>query len=56
MYPNNERVQEIEQGTFTPMVFSAMDGMSRECDRLYKRLCELLVDKRKVSSHKLSMY
>ena len=44
----NERVQEIEQGTFTPLVFSAMDGMSRECDRFYKHLCELLADKRKV--------
>ena len=44
----NERVQEIEQGTFTPLVFSAMDGISRECDRFYKHLCELLADKRKV--------
>ena len=31
--------QQIEQqGTFTPW---------RECDRFYKRLCELLADKRK---------
>ena len=52
----NERVQEIEQGTFTPLVFSAMGGMSRECDRFYKRLCELLADKRKVSSQQLSQW
>ena len=33
-----------------------MGRMSRECDRFYKRLCELLADKCKVSSHKLSQW
>ena len=32
----NERVKEIEQRTFTPLVFSVMGGMSREYDRFYK--------------------
>ena len=52
----NERVQEIEQGQFAPLVFSAMGGMSRECDRFYKRSCELLADKHKVSPQQLSQW
>ena len=46
----NERVQEFEQGTFIPLVFSVMGGMSRKCDRF---VCELLADKHKVSSQQL---
>ena len=52
----NERIQEVEQGSFTPLVFSAMGGMGRECDRFYKRLCELLADKRKVPPQLLSQW
>ena len=43
----NERVQQIEHGSFTPLVFSATGGMGRECDRFYRRLCELLAEKKK---------
>ena len=52
----NERVQQIEQGTFTPLVFSATGGMGRECDRFYKRLCELLAEKRKEPIQQLTQW
>ena len=42
----NERVLEIEQGSFTPLVFSAMGGMGREAKTLYKRVCENISEKR----------
>jgi len=33
---------EIEQGTFTPLVFSTTGGMAEECRRYHSRLAELL--------------
>ena len=36
--------------------FLKMGGMSKECDCFYKRLYELLADKRKVSSQQLSQW
>ena len=42
----NERVREIEHGTFTPLVFSVYGGMGQECKVFYKRLCSLLSEKR----------
>ena len=33
-----KRVMNVELGCFTPLVFSANDGMSRECKRFYSRL------------------
>ncbi|XP_068696931.1 uncharacterized protein [Montipora foliosa] len=38
----NFRVTEIEQGTFTPLVFTATGGMAVECLRYHSRLAELL--------------
>jgi len=32
---------EIEQGTFTPLVFSTTGGMAEECRRYHSRLAEL---------------
>ena len=45
----NERILNIEHGSFTPLVFNAMGGMGRESHHFYKRLIELLADKRKQS-------
>ena len=42
----NERVLEVENGTFTPLVFSVHGGMSPECRVFYKRLSALLSEKR----------
>ncbi|KAG1651052.1 NFU1 iron-sulfur cluster scaffold, mitochondrial [Nymphon striatum] len=42
----SQRVIEVENGTFTPLVFSATGGMAPECQLFYKRLAHLLSDKR----------
>ena len=42
----NQRVIDIEKGTFTPLVFTTSGGMAPECERLNKRLAELLAAKR----------
>ena len=42
-----QRVQEIEHGYFTPLVFSATGGMAPTATTAYKRLASLLADKRK---------
>ena len=38
----NSRVTEIEQGTFTPLVFTTTGGMADECLRYHARSAELL--------------
>ena len=43
MYAN--RVMEVEQATFTPLVFTATGGMAEECRRYHSRLAGLLADK-----------
>lgn len=48
------RVLEIEQSSFTPLVFSVTGGMADECSLFYKRLASLVADKREQSySHTL---
>ena len=42
----NERILNIEHGSFTPLVFSIQGGMSRECQVFYKRLSQLIAEKR----------
>ena len=42
----NERIINVEHGTFTPLVFSANGGMGRECLKFYARLSEKLAEKR----------
>lgn len=42
----NERVLQVENGTFTPLVFNVFGGMGRECITFYKRLSSLMADKR----------
>ena len=39
------RVLEVEQATFTPLVFSTTGGMAAECKRYHSRLAELLATK-----------
>ncbi len=41
-----ERALDVEGGTFTPLVFSVFGGMGQECQMFYKRLCQLLSEKR----------
>ena len=40
-------VLQIENGSFTTLVFAANDSMGKECIRFYKRLAEIIARKRK---------
>ena len=51
----NDRVLQTEKSSFTPLVFSTSGGMGPECQRLNKRLAELIASKQKeVYSHVIS--
>ena len=39
---------ELENATFTPLVFAADGGMARECKRFSQRLAELIAIKRDI--------
>ena len=41
----NERVLQVDHGTFTPLVFSIYGSMGRECHKFYSRLSDLLSEK-----------
>ena len=43
----NERILQVEHGSFTPLVMSATGGMGRESRKFYARLAEKLSEKRK---------
>ena len=45
----NERILQVEHGSFTPLVMSATGGMSRECKKFYSRLAEVISKKRKTN-------
>ena len=40
------RVVDIEQGTFTPLVFTTTGGMGKECRMFHSRLAELIAIKK----------
>ena len=42
----NDRVLEVEKGTFTPLVFSTSGGMGEEATAFNKRLASLLSEKK----------
>ena len=42
----NERVMQIEHGTFTPLVFSATGGMGREASKVFRRVAEAIAEKK----------
>ena len=42
----NERVLQIDHGTFTPLIFSIYGSMAKECHKFYSRLSDLLLEKR----------
>ena len=37
---------DVEQGTFTPLVFKTTAGMGEECNRYHNRLAELVAAKK----------
>ena len=42
---HNERIISVDNGNFTPLVFSLHGGMSRECMTFYGRLSDMLDEK-----------
>ena len=40
------RIIQVENGTFTPLVFTTTGGMSQECQRYHSRLAELISSKK----------
>ena len=48
-----QRVRDIEHAAFTPRVLSTAGGMGREATAFYKRLADLLSNKRKHPNHGL---
>ena len=49
----NKRINLVDQGTFTPLVFTCFRGMSRECGVFYNRLAEMIAEKKKSLSQTL---
>jgi len=45
---------EVEQATFTPLVFTTTGGMAEECRRYHSRLAKLLAEKKGKVHHNLS--
>ena len=45
----NERVIQVEKGSFTPIVFSTFGGTGKEAEKFHKRLAQLISEKRKES-------
>ena len=45
----NNRIIEIEHGYFTPLVFSATGGRGREAQNFFKRLAEMVSEKKKTN-------
>ena len=46
-----QRVLQIENGTFNPLVFSINGGMGKECAAVYKRIAQMMADKRESTSY-----
>ena len=42
----NDRILQVEKGSFSPLIFSTSGGMGPECTRFHKRVAELIAAKR----------
>ena len=42
----NERILQIQHGSFTPLIFSTLGGMGRECSTFYSKLAEMVAEKK----------
>ena len=47
-----ERVLNVEHGSFTPLVFSCLGGMSPECSNFYNRVADKISEKRDIDLSK----
>ena len=41
----NERVIQVEKGSFTPLVFSTFGGLGPECEKFHQRVAQLISKK-----------
>ena len=48
-----QRVREVERASFTPLVFSSTGGMAKESTIVFKRIADILADKKKVHFSKI---
>ena len=44
-----ERVRKVERGAVTPLFFASTGGMARECTICFKRITDILSDRKKMS-------
>ena len=42
------RINEVEQGDFTPLIFTTTGGMGPQCERALKKLTERMAEKREL--------
>ena len=42
----NQRATDIEQGIFTPLIFTTTGGVGEECEKYHSRLAELIATKK----------
>ncbi len=42
----NDRILQVEKGSFVPLVYTTTGGMGPQCERTHKRIAELVADKR----------
>ena len=52
----NQRVIDVEHGSFTPLVFSCFGGMSKECSAFYKQLTSMIAEKKDVPFYEVSSF
>ena len=52
----NDRILQIDNGSFTPLVFSSFGGMGRECQIFFSKLSEKLSETRCVSKADASTF
>ena len=45
----NERILQIEHGSFTPLIFSTTGGMGREASTFYSKVAEKIAEKRDIT-------
>ena len=53
---HNQRILQVEHGSFTPLVFSCFGGMSRECRCFFSHTAERLANRRKEPKSKISAW
>ena len=41
----NQRIMEVEHGTFSPLIFSTNGGSGPECDRFHKHIAQRIAEK-----------